>query len=266
MTPTDRTALRVSVVIPAKDDAERLASCLAALAVQSRPADEVVVVDNRSSDGTARVARAAGARTIPCAEPGIPAASATGYDAATGDLVLRLDADCLPPVEWIERVVTAFAEWPEVGAITGGAVFADGPPRLRVPLAAVYLAAYIASAAPALGHVPLFGSNLAFRRDVWDDVRTEVHRHDPEVHDDLDLSFHLGDRHVIRYRRGLGMRISMRPFGDLTAFAVRFSRGFRSVLVHWPHDFPPLRWLRLILRRAAGSQTDRMPRPRTSRI
>ena len=110
------------------------------------------------------------------------------------------------------------------------------------------------------------GSNLALRRRVWDAVRAEVHRHDPEVHDDLDLSFHVGERHVIRYRTGLGMRIAMRPFDDLASFAVRFSRGFRSVLVHWPRDFPPARWLRLASRSRQRPESTRMPRPRSLRI
>ncbi|WP_214465633.1 glycosyltransferase family 2 protein [Microbacterium flavescens] len=266
MSANHRTDPTVSVVIPAKDDAELLARCLAALAAQTRRPDEVVVVDNGSSDGTARVARDAGARTLLCPEKGIPAASAAGYDAATGDLVLRLDADCVPAAEWVERVVAAFEAWPEVGAITGGATFIDGPRWLRGPLARVYLGAYVAASAPALGHVPLFGSNLALRRRVWDDVRAEVHRHDPEVHDDLDLSFHVGERHVIRYRTGLGMRIAMRPFDDLASFAVRFSRGFRSVLVHWPRDFPPARWLRLASRSRQRPESTRMPRPRSLRI
>ena len=54
----------VSVVVPARDDAEHLARCLRLLAAQTRPADEVVVVDNASIDGTADVARAAGARVV----------------------------------------------------------------------------------------------------------------------------------------------------------------------------------------------------------
>jgi glycosyltransferase involved in cell wall biosynthesis len=236
----------VSVVIPVKDDARLLARCLRALAQQTRPADEIVVVDNGSSDDSGEVARAAGARVVECLEEGIPAASAAGFDAAGGDILLRLDADCVPPPAWIERAVAEFERSPEVDAIVGGARFVDGPRLLRAPLAAVYLAAYAASTIPALGHPPLFGSNCALRRAAWQSVRGQVHRHDQEVHDDLDLAFHLGERHVIRYRPGLAMGMSMRPFSNPSSFARRFSRGFYTVLVHWPHDFPPRRWRRLL--------------------
>ena len=68
-------SVAVSVVIPAKDDARQLETCLAVLAAQTRRADEVVVVDNGSSDETASVAAAAGARVVRCLEPGIPAAN-----------------------------------------------------------------------------------------------------------------------------------------------------------------------------------------------
>lgn len=242
----------VSVVIPVRDDGRTLAGCLAALAAQSRPADEIVVVDNRSSDASAAVAARAGARVVRCADPGIPAASATGYDAATGDLLLRLDADCRPSPRWIERMVDEFAAHPEAAAVSGGARFVDGPRWLRRPLAAAYLFAYAAATAPALGHLPLLGSNLALRRSAWQEVRDEVHRHDPELHDDLDLAFHVGARHPIRYCRGLDMGMSMRPFRNAGSFARRVVRGIRTVLVHWPREFPPFRWVRLVRRHRGG--------------
>lgn len=243
----------VSVVIPVRDDARMLAGCLDALSRQTRSADEIIVVDNRSSDETALVAGAAGARVVACAEVGIPAASATGYDAATGDLLLRLDADCRPCPQWIERMVDAFAEDDDTGAVTGGAWFVDGPPWLRGPLAGTYLIAYAATTSLALGHPPLFGSNLGLRRDVWLSVRDRVHRHDRELHDDLDLSFHVGAAHRIRYRRGLGMGMSMRPFRDGGSFARRMARGIRTVTVHWPDDFPPRRWVRIARARRLAS-------------
>jgi glycosyltransferase involved in cell wall biosynthesis len=248
----------VSVIIPVKDDGAELARCLGALSEQSRIADEILVVDNGSSDASAAVARAAGARLVRCHEPGIPAASAVGYDSATGDLLLRLDADCTPARDWIERICAEFAARPDVAALTGRAAFTGGPEALRGPASSAYLLAYAATTAPALGHLPLFGSNLAMRREAWEDVRAHVHRHDPGVHDDLDLAVHLGERHRIGYLRGATMLMSPRPFGSARSLAERFHRGFRTVLIHWPRDFPPVRWSRLLRRPA--SVAGRAPR------
>lgn len=239
----------VSIVIPVKDDAAHLRRCLAALARQTRTPDEVIVVDNGSSDSSADIAAAHGARVVRCDDPGIPAASAAGYDAATGDVILRLDADCLPAATWVQEMADAFASRPDVSVFTGGARFVDGPRLLRFPLAIAYLGAYTLATAPALGHLPVFGSNLAFRRAAWLAVRADVHR-DPELHDDLDLAFHFGELHRIRPLPAAKMAISMRPFASRTAFARRIRRGFRTVVVHWPAEFPPKRWARLARRRA----------------
>lgn len=96
-------ASRVSVVIPVKDDAEYLRRCLAALAAQTRAPREVVVVDNGSTDASRRVARRYGARLVRERRPGIPAAASRGYDAARGRVIARLDADSVPPRDWVAR-------------------------------------------------------------------------------------------------------------------------------------------------------------------
>ncbi|MGM7677744.1 glycosyltransferase family 2 protein [Microbacterium sp. A94] len=241
--------VQITVVIPVKDDAAVLARCLSALRLQTRLADEIIVVNNASSDASAKVAVAAGATVIECSEPGIPAASSRGYDLSSGDLILRLDADCVPPASWVEHVEAAFADHSDVAAFTGGAYFIDGPPLLRVTLSQMYLLAYVLAAAPALGHRPVFGSNFAMRREAWQEIRSGMHRHDPELHDDLDLSFHLGEHYRVGRLDGELMGISMRPFRSVTSFRRRLYRGFRTVLVHWPHDFPPLRWYRLATQR-----------------
>ena len=234
----------VSVVIPCKDDAEPLARCLAALEAQTRRADEVIVVDNGSSDDSAATALAFGARALLCPEPGIPAASSTGYDAARGEFILRLDADCLPAPDWIEAVVRAFSEQPGTSAVTGWASFHDGPAALRRVLAALYLGAYTFAGILALGHRPLFGSNLSMRRSAWCAVRSTVHRDDPEMHDDLDLSFHLGERHQIGRLVENRMTMSMRPLSSSAGLRLRMRRGFTTVVAHWPEHLPPYRWHR----------------------
>jgi glycosyltransferase involved in cell wall biosynthesis len=252
--------LTVSVVIPVKDDARRLAVCLAAIRRQTVAPLEVVVVDNGSTDASAAVARAGGARVVREEHAGIPAASAAGYDAAIGDVIARLDADSIPPAEWVETIRGHLTERPDLQAVTGGAVFSGGPVRLRRVGAALYLGAYTVAVAPALGHVPLFGSNFALRRDAWERVRWSVHRRDPELHDDLDLSFHLGVHDRIGYRRDITVQISHRPFTDPVAMLKRFRRGFRTIFVHWPHDLPWLRWARILSARRGTSRPARLAR------
>jgi dolichol-phosphate mannosyltransferase len=88
----------VSVVIPARDEERRIAGCLAGLAGE---AAEVIVVDDGSRDRTADVARAHGARVVAGAEPpdgwiGKPWALQQGLEAATGEIVVALDADTRP--------------------------------------------------------------------------------------------------------------------------------------------------------------------------
>ena len=68
----------ISVIIPTRNDADMLAVCLAALARQTRPADEIVVIDNASTDHTAAVCAAAGTRRIAVEPPGSAASTAYG--------------------------------------------------------------------------------------------------------------------------------------------------------------------------------------------
>lgn len=247
---TTHPSLTASIVIPVKDDVVLLRRCLRAISVQDHPIHEVIVVDNMSQDSSAEVARAAGARVLRCERDGIPAASATGYDAATGDVILRLDADCVPSPDWVRVMTTAFTTDPDSAVLTGGARFIDGPQPLRAAAAALYLGAYCAVTVPTLGHLPVFGSNLAFRRSAWRGARSGIHL-SKAIHDDLDLAYHFGERHSIRMVPGAEMGMSIRPLLSLGGFSLRLRRGVRTVFTHWPRDFPPARWARL---RIATSQ------------
>lgn len=115
----------VSVVIPARDEAQRIGPCLAGLASDPDVA-EIVVVDDRSSDGTAAVAAAAGARVVsgrdlPSGWVGKPWALQQGLEAATGEIVVTLDADTRPR----PGLVRVLAAELDAGAdlVTGGVRF-----------------------------------------------------------------------------------------------------------------------------------------------
>ena len=159
--------LRLSVVVPVKDDAALLRRCLEALRMQTRRADQTIVVDNGSSDDSGDVARAAGATVVREPTPGIAAASARGYDVADGDVLLRLDADSVPPVDWVQRIGAAFEADPGLDALTGPGFFTDLTPARRTIGAMVYMAPYFGAIRLALGIVPLYGSNMAVRATAW---------------------------------------------------------------------------------------------------
>lgn len=245
----------VTVVIPVRDDAALLRRCLGALQRQTHRPDEIIVVDDGSVDASAAVAAAFGASVLARPPGGIATAAAAGYDAAASAVIARLDADSLPPDEWLQRLLRALAGEPRIAAVTGGAWFLDAREAPHHRAASVYLGSYRAVLTPTLGHTPLFGSNVAFRREAWQRVSGEVHRDDDLLHDDLDLSFHLGRSFRIRRVRGASVGISSRPLRLDGRLLLRIRRGFHTVVIHWPRDFPPLRWwVRARLRRA-GSPT-----------
>lgn len=232
----------LSVIIPVLDDAEHLRTCLIALRRQTRPVDEIIVVDNGSTDESARVARDAGARVIREQRPGIPAAAFAGMSAATGDVLARIDADTVLPGDWSLRVVRAFDVRPDIDALTGPGEFEDLP-RWRARIAdALYMRAYFRVVAVLVGQKPVFGSNYAVRASTWRAVRGELHlgRH---VHDDMDLSFVLDGRARILFDPSLTVGISPRPVTSPRALAKHFLYVVPTIAANW-RDRGPLRRIR----------------------
>ncbi|GAB3569231.1 glycosyltransferase family A protein [Arthrobacter alkaliphilus] len=244
----------VSVVIPCLDDAGLLEACLQTLGRQTRAPLEVIVVDNGCTDDSARVAARFGARVIPEATPGIPAAACAGYDAAFGDIIARCDADSLLPPEWIGRIAAAFAQDPRLTAVTGMGTFALARPAAQI-LSFLYLGSYYLFAGAALGHWPLFGSNMAVRAASWQQVRGQVHRNDKELHDDLCLSFHLGPASRIRLDPSLQCGMSPRAIGTWAGLRLRFRRGLHTLAVHWAVQSPGRRWQARLIAPANGRRT-----------
>ena len=130
----------LSVIIPAFNEERFLPQTLDHLrratehlgAVSGRDV-ETVVVDNASTDRTAEVARAAGARVVPVPEHNIARVRNAGARAASGDLLLFLDADTLVPEDLLGRIARVMEE----PACAGGAVDLDYRPA-RPPIK-VYL-------------------------------------------------------------------------------------------------------------------------------
>lgn len=204
--------MRISVVVPVLDDAEALEHCLDALARQERAADEIVVVDSGSTDGSAEVAARHGARVLHVHVAGIPGATAAGLDGADGDVLARLDADTVPPPDWLGRIEAAFAGDPALAGVSGAATFYGGPWLVRYLGRLSLTVGYFRLIAAVIGHPPLYGSNFAIRADVWRRMTGTVHRGRMDVHDDVDLSLHLPPGVKVRYDPELSVAVSSRSF------------------------------------------------------
>lgn len=111
--------VRLSVIIPAHDEAPLIGATLDALAHSTAwlgDGVEIIVVDDASSDGTGAIARARGARVLPVALRQIAAVRNAGAAAARGDRLLFVDADTLANPE----VVIALMDAMDRGAVGGG--------------------------------------------------------------------------------------------------------------------------------------------------
>jgi cellulose synthase/poly-beta-1,6-N-acetylglucosamine synthase-like glycosyltransferase len=113
---------RVTVLVPALNEAEVLAAKLADLAKQDYPPDkvEVIVVADGSTDDTVAIARQAGVRVLWSPEAsGKAAAVNRGVAIATGDVVCLTDANCALATGSLRAIVAEFAQ-ADV-AVVGGA-------------------------------------------------------------------------------------------------------------------------------------------------
>jgi glycosyltransferase involved in cell wall biosynthesis len=241
----------ISVVIPALNDSAMLALCLEALAAQTRPADEIVVVDNGSIDDTAEVARRAGARVVTELRRGIPAATAAGFDAARGTIIGRLDADSRPATNWLAQIEARFDAEPGLSALTGPGEFYGATPAVKRMGEVFYIGGFFWSMGWLLGHPPLFGSNFAISAAAWNRIRETCHRDVRELHDDLDLSFQFGPGMRIAYDRDLRVGVSARPFGSFRGLSRRLYWAYTTVATN-AREQP------LLARRAKHREWDRL--------
>jgi glycosyltransferase involved in cell wall biosynthesis len=113
----------VSVVIATRNRAESLRDTLASLTRQSRRPDEVVVVDNASSDHTRDIALkfvdSLNLKYVYEAKRGIPYARNAGIQNAGGDIIAFIDDDCVADENWLKNLEIPFVKDPHIGVVGG---------------------------------------------------------------------------------------------------------------------------------------------------
>jgi glycosyltransferase involved in cell wall biosynthesis len=227
----------------AYNEARFLAPCLHSLLAQTRPPDELIVIDNASTDGTAAVARGVpGVQVVSEPVRGLVIARETARRAARGDLLAYVDADCRVPLQWLERMERRFMSRPSTVAVSGPYRFYDWDAVGRA-----LVRAYDWLVAPPVHmlvhHVlrkgaVLYGGNFVVRKEALDRIGGF----------DQTIEFHGEDTNLARRLTAVG-RVELarecwvwtsarryRAMGKRRVFGIYVRNFWSEVLRHRPAD------------------------------
>lgn len=172
----------MSVVVPARNEARWIRRCLEALLAQDYPRYlyEVIVVNDRSSDATARMVKEVQARSphvrlvnvdkVPAGIAPKKHAVTVGIGNALGQIVVTTDADCVPGKGWLAGINREFA--PDVGVVVGHTAYRSPRNWFEGIQSLDYLSHRIIGAGTVgTGEViTSTASNLAYRKRVFEEV------------------------------------------------------------------------------------------------
>lgn len=190
----------VSVIVPARDEAERIERCIRSILACDYPPDlfEIIVVDDLSRDETPQLVRRLIAETAPAAVAAGPHADdaaegarlrllsipenqertrahkkraiAKGIGAARGSIILTTDADCVVPVGWLRAMVSTFE--PDVALVSGPVLYAEARGMAQQAQALEFLGLMsVGAGAIGAGRPNLCnGANVAYRKAVFEEV------------------------------------------------------------------------------------------------
>jgi cellulose synthase/poly-beta-1,6-N-acetylglucosamine synthase-like glycosyltransferase len=177
---------KVSVIIPARNEAANIGACVRSIVQQDYPASlmEIIVVDDYSEDETAATAIAQGdgrvsivsLRDILKDNEGVRAykkkALGAGIAASSGSLIVTTDADCVVQPEWLKLIVGCFEEQ-KASMIIGPVAYLDSSKVLDVFQSLDFTTMQGITAAAhrlKLGGMAN-GANLAFSRAAFEEVK-----------------------------------------------------------------------------------------------
>ena len=183
--------MTISVIVCAHNEARYLPACLHSVLAQSRLPDELLVINNASTDETSLVAsQIPHVRVVDEPRKGLVVARETGRRHASGDLLIYLDADCRAPLTWLERIERRFDRDAVLIALSGPYRYYDWDWTGRA-----LIRAYDFTLAPAtqllvrhllrIGTI-FYGGNFAVRKEALEriggfDTSIEFHGEDTNV-------------------------------------------------------------------------------------
>ncbi|MGD1256656.1 glycosyltransferase [Mycobacterium seoulense] len=225
----------VTIVIPAYNEERYIGKCLASCIDQTSAPDEIIVVNNKSTDNTASIVRRYQAENphidIQLLEQnkhqGIAPTRNHGFDHARSDIIARTDADSVIAKDWVETIRRRFED-PDIDAASGPIGFHDMPLRGFLFWVDSRLRGQVHKYAK--NERFLIGANMAIRAQAWKSVRhrTQLDLED-RLHEDVDLALTLFKNDFeIAYEPGMVAAMSARRVEssprDFYRYVTRYTR------------------------------------------
>lgn len=187
-----KNALTLTLVIPVFNEEDTIRDCLECAARQTQPFDEIIVVDNNSTDRTVELAAGYASR-LPLSvvhEPrqGVLWARETGFAAANGDYIARIDADTQLHPQWVARMRRHLNANPDTVAINGLSYMRDTPFTDRNLESMTKLAMSTERGRQRLDAQDLSGNNMLIRKSAWRAAQPFLLKR-TDLHEDIDLFF-----------------------------------------------------------------------------
>jgi glycosyltransferase involved in cell wall biosynthesis len=225
--------MKISVVIPVFNEEKYIKNCLTCLSNQIVKAEEIIIIDNNCTDQTIDIAKQFNnqlpLKIIKEKKQGIIAARNRGFEYATGDILVRTDADTKQPKNWLEIIKKNFLNSKNIDALTGTVIFYD------LPLKSTFYTKVLLFGFKLLtGTLPLWGPGMAISGKAWKKIKNEVCLNDEKVHEDFDIAIHLHKNHFkigydpkfISYASG--RRIKNNPFSFFGEYPIRLIKMIAS--------------------------------------
>jgi len=210
----------LSIVIPAFNEERHIGACLDAIAAQTVKPNEVIVVDNNSTDHTVEIVRRyAFVTLLNEKKQGIVYARNHGFNAAKGDVIGRIDADTILPAGWVSYI-NHFYEDPanERTAWTGGGYFYNLPRPLAQIIGWGQGQLAYRMNRMLMGYYILWGSNMALPSSAWRAVKAKVCLRN-DTHEDVDLAIHVHQAgYRISYHEGIKAGVEARRVHKLSDY------------------------------------------------
>ena len=221
--------LTLTIIIPAYNEENYIGVCLESISRQTVKPDEVILVDNNSTDATVKIARSYSfVKIVHEPHQGRYAARQKGFEAASSVLIGQIDADTRLWPNWTQVVKDYFAVHPEVDAISGTGWFYNF--RFKKLGSLLHAFIYYHLQAVITGGMTLWGGNMVIRRQpalrAWSQTQDY-----PDTDEDICLS-------IILKRLGYKIKYARRMLVGVSLLRDNFDlKHTKEYLDKWDRDY-----------------------------